>query len=109
MDKFSEQKKVQEAIEIRILKGEFGENGQLPTIKQIAEKYDVGNTTVIVALKGLVEKGILSSRQGKGYFVVPFSKSVLVDKYKERLNDLLKEVHDLSDVLEMDIQIIINN
>ena len=100
MERRTEQKRVEEAIEKRILQGEFGEVGQLPTIRLVSEKYGVGTSTAISAMQKLVEKGILVSRQGKGYFVAPFSKAVLVRKYTARMRDLLEEVKELEELLE---------
>lgn len=104
MERVNEQRKVQEAIEKRILQGEFGETGQLPTIKIVSEEYGVGTSTAIASMKGLVEKGILSSKQGKGYFVAPFCRSVLVNKYTAKMRDLLKEASELAEILGVDIK-----
>lgn len=54
-----------------ILKGEFKEGELLISENEICKKYNVSREPVRRALKKLIEKGYINSRQGKGYYVNP--------------------------------------
>lgn len=47
-----------------------GRGGRLPTQKQMREEFGVGNLTLRFALAILEDRGLITSRRGKAYFVV---------------------------------------
>lgn len=67
---------------------EIGE--KLPNEFELAEKFNVGRSTIREAVKGLVSRGILEVRRGSGTFVVsttsveedPLGLNELKDKYR---------------------------
>jgi len=61
------QKALREAIEKRLI----GVDEALPAERQLAEDLQVSRITVRKAIEGLVEEGLLVSRQGAGNFVSP--------------------------------------
>ena len=55
---------------LRLIKsGEWREDGQLPTERSLAERFDVGRRHVRQALDALEGEGLLWRRQGKGTFI----------------------------------------
>lgn len=94
-------------LELRILKGDFGESGQMPTIKKLSEDYHVGTTTAGAVLRSLVADGILSSKQGVGYYVVPFSRPTLAKKHKEKLKKDIVEIVERANLLGIDLEEVI--
>ncbi|MCT4662113.1 MAG: GntR family transcriptional regulator [Tissierellales bacterium] len=62
---------VYRGLKTMILNGEFKEGEQLISESEICKKYDVSREPVRRALKKLIDKGYINSRQGKGYFVNP--------------------------------------
>lgn len=92
MDNVAENQRVKRELEMRILSGKFGESGQIPTTKRIAEDYGVGTTTAGSVLRSLVKDGTLSSKQGVGYYVVPFARPALQKKYTDKLIDDIADI-----------------
>lgn len=105
----SEHKRIKNALELRILKGEFGESGQMPTIKKIAEDYAVGTTTASAVLRSMVADGILSSKQGVGYYVIPFSRPALAKKHRDKFDKDLAEMKERAKLLGINLQEVLNN
>lgn len=58
-----------DTIEEKIATGEFKPGERLPSEMEMAKKYGVSIITVRNAVKGLVEKGLVDRKQGKGTFV----------------------------------------
>lgn len=52
-----------------IQRGEFPPGSQLPSITELAERYEVAKGTVQAALRVLRESGLVVARHGKGVFV----------------------------------------
>lgn len=53
------------------IENQMEENDQLPSEREICEKYDVSRTTVRQAISELERDGYIYKRQGKGTFVAP--------------------------------------
>ncbi|WP_342433136.1 GntR family transcriptional regulator [Neobacillus sp. FSL H8-0543] len=53
------------------MENELGENGQLPSEREICEHYDVSRTTVRQAINELERDGFIYKVHGKGTFVAP--------------------------------------
>ena len=55
-------------LEVRIRKGEFGEDGKLPVTGELAEWYDVKVGVVRHARQELTRRNLVVFRLGQGYF-----------------------------------------
>ncbi|MDI3390175.1 winged helix-turn-helix domain-containing protein [Streptomyces sp. B-S-A8] len=55
----------------RIADDEFAESGQLPSLAQIQERYEVTVTVARSAIRQLTTDGLAVSHQGKGAFLTP--------------------------------------
>lgn len=69
---------VVDTLRKRILAGDYGSSGKLPTENKLAETFGVSRTVVREALAALSADGLVQARQGAGVFVVanalsPFS------------------------------------
>lgn len=79
---------------------------KIPNEFELAEKFNVGRSTIREAVKGLVSKGVLEVRRGSGTYVVstssleddPLGLSRFEDKYK-----LALELFDVRLMLEPEI------
>ncbi len=62
---------VQQALRRSVDSGTYQSNESLPPERQIAEELKVSRITVRKAIEGLIQEGLLFSRQGSGTFVRP--------------------------------------
>ena len=78
-----------ESIETEIISQRYSPGDRLPSEKELSSMYSVSIITVRRAVSNLIEKGVLSRRQGKGTFVS-----------KPRFKKDIKQVSGFSDVCE---------
>ncbi len=62
---------VQQSLRRSVDSGTYQSNEALPPERQIAEELNVSRITVRKAIEGLIQEGLLFSRQGSGTFVRP--------------------------------------
>lgn len=58
-----------DGIRSRILSGEFGEEGRLPSFRKLVAEYDTSQETMNKAMQALQAEGLLLSAGAKGVFV----------------------------------------
>lgn len=76
---------IKEQIKAQILAGELCENEMLPSLRQLAKDLKISVLTTTRAYSELDEEGYITSRQGKGFFVMPSGSDLLREQ-------LIKEV-----------------
>lgn len=76
---------IKEQIKEQILSGELNENEILPSLRQLAKDLKISVLTTTRAYNELEEEGYITSRQGKGFFVMPSGSNLLKEQ-------LIKEV-----------------
>lgn len=76
---------IKEQVKAQILSGELCENEMLPSLRQLARDLKISVLTTTRAYNELEEEGYITSRQGKGFFVMPSGSDLLREQ-------LLKEV-----------------
>jgi len=68
-------KKIMQDLESKIAGGDWTPESKLPTEVELEQAFDVSNITIRHALKGLVEKGLITRVRGGGSFVNKFPSS----------------------------------
>lgn len=76
---------IKEQVKAQILSGELCENEMLPSLRQLAKDLKISVLTTTRAYNELEEEGYITSRQGKGFFVMPSGSDLLKEQ-------LIKEV-----------------
>ncbi len=66
----SKYRKIIDAVEESISKGELKKGDQLPSLKSLCQQYNLSQDTVLMAYNELKSKGVITSQVGKGYFVI---------------------------------------
>ena len=66
-----------EQVKTQILSGELSENEMLPSLRQLAKDLKISVLTTTRAYNELEEEGFITSRQGKGFFVMPRGSDLL--------------------------------
>ena len=72
-------------VELDIISGVYEYGKRMPTIKQLADIYSIGETTAQKILDSLVDDEIITKIHGKGYFVKMYVKDTLLSAHKEEL------------------------
>jgi len=86
---------LEQDISARILAGEFGPGGPLPTEDQIGQDYGVSRITVRKALDSLDRQGLIVRRRGIGSFVAEHSTRVHATHLSGSLDDFLQTANQL--------------
>ena len=68
---------IKEQVKTQILSGELSENELLPSLRQLAKDLKISVLTTTRAYNELEEEGFITSRQGKGFFVMPRGSDLL--------------------------------
>ena len=76
---------IKEQIKSQILSGELQENEMLPSLRQLAKDLKISVLTTTRAYNELEEAGYITSRPGKGFFVMSSCSDLLREQ-------LIKEV-----------------
>lgn len=76
---------IKEQIKAQILSGELPEGEMLPSLRQLARDLKISVLTTTRAYNELEQEGFITSRQGKGFFVMPSGSSLIREQ-------LIKEV-----------------
>lgn len=67
-----------------ILDGELDEGDPLPSVRQVATEYRVNHLTVLKGYQQLVDEHLVESRRGRGMFVRPGARRLLLEAERER-------------------------
>lgn len=78
---------IKEQVKLQILSGELAENEMLPSLRQLAKDLKISVLTTTRAYRELEEEGFISSRQGKGFFVMSMGSKLMQEQ-------LIKEVEN---------------
>lgn len=68
---------IKEQVKTQILSGELSENEMLPSLRQLAKDLKISVLTTTRAYNELEEECFITSRQGKGFFVMPRGSDLL--------------------------------
>jgi DNA-binding transcriptional regulator YhcF (GntR family) len=103
-------KQIVASVEEAILAGELKKGDQLPSLNAVKSQHLVSRDTVLVAFNELKNRGIITSRAGKGYFVnsedVSVSQKIFVlfdelNAFKEDLYNAI--VQSFGDQVQVDV------
>ena len=92
---------IAEQIEGQIVGGDMPEDGQVPSINELAVFHRINPATALKGVNLLVEVGILYKRRGIGMFVAPGARDSLLAKRREAFQSqyvrpLVLEAHKLA-------------
>ncbi|HYR28007.1 MAG TPA: GntR family transcriptional regulator [Thermoanaerobaculia bacterium] len=67
-----------------ILDGVLGEGDPLPSVRTVAAEYRINPITVLKSYQQLVEEQLVEMRRGRGMFVKPGARQLLLAAERER-------------------------
>lgn len=84
---------IKEQVKEQILTGELVENETLPSLRQLARDLKISVLTTTRAYNELEQEGFITSRQGKGFFVMSSSSNLireqLIKEVEKNLNNAI--------------------
>jgi len=78
---------VAQRLEDEILGGTMPEEGQVPSINELAAFYRINPATALKGVTRLVDAGVLYKRRGIGMFVAPGARSRLLAQRRELFHE----------------------
>ena len=84
---------IYEKVKEQILTGELAENETLPSLRQLARDLKISVLTTTRAYNELEQEGFITSRQGKGFFVMSSGSNLireqLIKEVEKNLNNAI--------------------
>lgn len=84
---------IKEQVKEQILSGELEEDEMLPSLRQLAKDLKISVLTTTRAYNELEEEGFITSRQGKGFFVMSSGsnliRELLIQEVEKNLNSAI--------------------
>ena len=78
-----------------ILDGVLGEGDPLPSVRNVAAEFTVNPLTVLKAYQQLVDEGLVEARRGRGMFVRPGARELLLAGEREKfLSEQWPRIHE---------------
>lgn len=101
-------KKIKFDLELKIIRGEYPAGGKVPSVRKVAEIYNVGTSTSQQILEKMAAENTLVMEQGIGYMVNGESTERLEKEHLERLNEIFQEACEYAYALRVDPVEIVN-
>ena len=84
---------IKEQVKEQILTGELAENETLPSLRQLARDLKISVLTTTRAYNELEQEGVITSCQGKGFFVMSSGSNLireqLIKEVEKNLNNAI--------------------
>ena len=80
-------RQLRDFIVTMILDGSLPEGGALPSVRRLAAEFRVNPLTVLKSYQLLVAEGLVESRRGRGMFVLPGARQILLKTERKRFLD----------------------
>lgn len=100
-------RQIKDQIKEQILSKEIQENEMLPSLRSLAQDLKVSVLTTTKAYNELEQDGFITSRQGKGFYVMPSSSELIKEQLIKEIESNLQNAISLSKKANMaDIELI---
>ena len=77
-------RQLRDRVVAMILDGVLGEGDPLPSVRTVAADYRVNPLTVLKGYQQLVDERLVESKRGRGMFVRPGARSLLLEGEREK-------------------------
>lgn len=92
---------IKEQVKAQILSGELEEHEMLPSLRQLARDLKISVLTTTRAYNELEQEGFITSRQGKGFFVMSSSSSLIREQLIKEVESNLNHAIQAADKASM--------
>ena len=80
-------RQLRDRVSAMILDGVLGEGDPLPSVRTVAAEYRVNPLTVLKGYQELANDGVVETRRGRGMFVNPGARAMLLEGERRRFLD----------------------
>lgn len=80
-------RQLRDRVSAMILDGVLGEGDPLPSVRNVAAEYRVNPLTVLKGYQELANDGVVETRRGRGMFVNPGARAMLLEGERRRFLD----------------------
>lgn len=88
-------RQIRDRVVAMILDGELDEGAPLPSVRSVAADYRVNPITVLKGYQQLVDEQLVESKRGRGMFVKPGARSLLMEGERTRfLEEEWPRIHE---------------
>src|SRR5687767_4236144 len=77
-------RQLRDRVVAMILDGVLAEGDPLPSVRTVAAEYRVNPLTVLKSYQQLVDEGLVESRRGRGMFVNPGARALLLEGERQK-------------------------
>jgi GntR family transcriptional regulator len=77
-------RQLRDRVVAMILEGVLAEGDPLPSVRTVAAEYRVNPLTVLKGYQELADEGLVESRRGRGMFVNPGARNLLLTSERQR-------------------------
>jgi GntR family transcriptional regulator len=77
-------RQIRDLVAAMILEGALAEGDPLPSVRHVAAEYRVNPLTVLKSYQQLVEEQIVEMKRGRGMFINPGARDLLLQAERER-------------------------
>jgi GntR family transcriptional regulator len=103
-------RQLRDLIVAMILDGDLKEGDPLPIVRNVAAEFRVNPLTVLKSYQKLVDDGLVESRRGRGMFVNPGARKLLLKLEREKfLGEEWPRVYDTILRLGLSAEDLLNN
>lgn len=90
-------------VEQKIISGEYAAGERIPSIRKIADSYNISLSTAQKVLQVLRQEDIIESKRGVGYYVKPYIREKLLTERKKQLEKMVQLVSEEAAMIGVDI------
>ena len=77
-------RQLRDLVAAMILDGMLNEGDPLPSVRNVAAEYRINHLTVLKSYQQLVDEDLVEARRGRGMFIRPGARSLLLKGERER-------------------------
>ncbi|HEX2207530.1 MAG TPA: GntR family transcriptional regulator [Longimicrobium sp.] len=77
-------RQLRDLVAAMILDGVLNEGDPLPSVRNVAAEYRINHLTVLKSYQQLVDEDLVEARRGRGMFIRPGARSLLLKGERER-------------------------
>lgn len=77
-------RQIRDRVAAMILEGVLEEGDPLPSVRNYAAEYRINPLTVLKGYQQLVDEGVVEARRGRGMFVNPGARALLLQSEREK-------------------------